>query len=90
MSEQACVEAVFRTASGRVRRNESTDGVTVVLGIPYAAPPFGAHRFQEPAPTCADAACAKSPTRSRGVHARKPDALLVRIADREPHVRLAA
>lgn len=50
MSEQACVEAVFRTASGRVRRNESTDGVTVVLGIPYAAPPFGAHRFQEPQP----------------------------------------
>lgn len=26
------------------------DGVAVFLGIPYAAPPFGPHRFREPAP----------------------------------------
>ncbi|MFD5294511.1 carboxylesterase/lipase family protein [Streptomyces mutabilis] len=40
----------FQTTSGRVRGRETVDGVTAVLGIPYAAPPFGALRFREPRP----------------------------------------
>ncbi|MEU5092024.1 carboxylesterase family protein [Streptomyces sp. NPDC021356] len=43
-------EAVFRTTSGRVRGRGVGDGVTAVLGVPYAAAPFGARRFREPAP----------------------------------------
>ncbi|QNE73596.1 carboxylesterase family protein [Streptomyces finlayi] len=43
---------VFTTVAGPVRgRPVTADGGTVaVLGIPYAAPPFGAHRFMAPRP----------------------------------------
>ncbi|MFI8195258.1 carboxylesterase/lipase family protein [Streptomyces sp. NPDC085942] len=43
---------VFTTRAGRVRgeRAARDDGVVVVRGIPYAAPPFGALRFREPQP----------------------------------------
>ncbi|MDQ1007457.1 para-nitrobenzyl esterase [Streptomyces sp. V4I23] len=39
---------VFRTMSGPVRGRRVADGVVAVLGVPYAAPPFGARRFREP------------------------------------------
>ncbi|MFD5321943.1 carboxylesterase/lipase family protein [Streptomyces sp. NPDC127098] len=42
--------AVFRTTSGRVRGRAAGDGVVAVLGIPYAAAPFGVRRFREPEP----------------------------------------
>ncbi|MFC7757637.1 carboxylesterase/lipase family protein [Catellatospora bangladeshensis] len=48
MTETA-VEVVVGTGSGRVRGRIS-DGVAVFLGIPYAAAPFGEHRFAPPAP----------------------------------------
>ncbi|BCJ70715.1 carboxylic ester hydrolase [Catellatospora sp. IY07-71] len=48
MTETA-VEVVVGTGSGRVRGRVS-DGVAVFLGIPYAAAPFGEHRFASPAP----------------------------------------
>ncbi|MFC8866461.1 carboxylesterase/lipase family protein [Streptomyces sp. NPDC057148] len=49
MSEQPRdEEAVFRTTRGRVRGTAAGDGVTAVLGVPYAAAPFGARRFREP------------------------------------------
>ncbi|MER7550028.1 carboxylesterase family protein [Streptomyces anulatus] len=43
---------VFTTKSGRVRgRRAARDGgIVAVLGVPYAAPPFGARRFREPQP----------------------------------------
>ncbi|GAA3048037.1 carboxylesterase family protein [Streptomyces roseofulvus] len=41
---------VFETTSGAVRGFRAADDVVAVLGIPYAAPPFGAHRFREPVP----------------------------------------
>ncbi|MFI7288491.1 carboxylesterase/lipase family protein [Streptomyces anulatus] len=43
---------VFTTKSGRVRgRRAARDrGIVALLGLPYAAPPFGARRFREPQP----------------------------------------
>lgn len=42
---------VFRTKDGPVRGRPVADGdVVAVLGVPYAAPPFGAARFREPLP----------------------------------------
>ncbi|MGW1353286.1 carboxylesterase/lipase family protein [Streptomyces sp. NPDC002409] len=41
---------VCDTRQGAVRGRTSPDGVTSFLGIPYAAPPFGARRFREPFP----------------------------------------
>ncbi|QIP83886.1 carboxylesterase family protein [Streptomyces sp. Tu 2975] len=41
---------VFRTNDGPVRGRGVADDVVAVLGIPYAAPPFGAARFREPLP----------------------------------------
>ncbi|MFD0541057.1 carboxylesterase/lipase family protein [Actinomadura luteofluorescens] len=41
--------AVVQTSYGKVR-GLAQDGVTAFLGIPYAAPPFGANRFQAPRP----------------------------------------
>ncbi|WP_143666853.1 carboxylesterase family protein, partial [Streptomyces sp. rh207] len=44
---------VFTTKSGRVRgrRADRDLGIVAVLGLPYAAPPFGARRFRGPQPT---------------------------------------
>ncbi|MEU2658679.1 carboxylesterase family protein [Streptomyces sp. NPDC007325] len=44
------MDDVFQTASGTVRGFRAADDVVAVLGIPYAAPPFGARRFREPFP----------------------------------------
>ncbi|WP_330177772.1 carboxylesterase family protein [Streptomyces sp. NBC_01498] len=42
---------MFETRSGLVRgRRRAEDGVFAVLGIPYAAPPFGEGRFAAPRP----------------------------------------
>ncbi|MFI9207978.1 carboxylesterase/lipase family protein [Streptomyces sp. NPDC053253] len=40
----------FTTSNGAVRGFRASPEVVAVLGIPYAAPPFGAHRFREPRP----------------------------------------
>ncbi|MER7515376.1 carboxylesterase family protein [Streptomyces sp. NPDC126499] len=41
---------IFETDSGTVRGFRTSAGIVAVLGIPYAAPPFGADRFREPRP----------------------------------------
>ncbi|MFI9114010.1 carboxylesterase/lipase family protein [Streptomyces venezuelae] len=41
---------VFSTRNGQVRGFRAAADVVAVLGIPYAAPPFGANRFREPLP----------------------------------------
>lgn len=41
---------IFQTTRGAVRGFRASADVVAVLGIPYAAPPFGALRFREPAP----------------------------------------
>jgi para-nitrobenzyl esterase len=46
---QADIEVVVPTTAGKVRGQVDT-GVATFLGIPYAAPPFGANRFAAPAP----------------------------------------
>ncbi|TDB91047.1 carboxylesterase family protein [Actinomadura sp. 7K534] len=43
------MEAIAQTSYGKVR-GTTRDGVTAFLGIPYAAPPFGADRFRAPRP----------------------------------------
>ncbi|WP_375231958.1 carboxylesterase family protein [Streptomyces sp. NWU339] len=40
----------FRTTSGPVRGRRPVDGVVAVLGVPYAAAPFGPDCFREPQP----------------------------------------
>ncbi|MFF5973143.1 carboxylesterase/lipase family protein [Streptomyces sp. NPDC012769] len=44
---------IFTTENGAVRGFRASADVVAVLGIPYAAPPFGAHRFREPLPPAA-------------------------------------
>ncbi|MFF6841721.1 carboxylesterase/lipase family protein [Streptomyces tanashiensis] len=44
---------IFRTTRGAVRGFRASADVVAVLGIPYAAPPFGGLRFREPAPAAA-------------------------------------
>ncbi|MFG3193500.1 carboxylesterase/lipase family protein [Streptomyces omiyaensis] len=41
---------MFRTTCGEVRGFRAADDVVAVLGVPYAAPPFGADRFRAPRP----------------------------------------
>ncbi|WP_328558524.1 carboxylesterase/lipase family protein [Streptomyces coelicoflavus] len=41
---------IFRTKQGAVRGFRVAPDVAAVLGVPYAAPPFGANRFREPRP----------------------------------------
>lgn len=40
----------FKTKNGSVQGFRASPEVVAVLGIPYAAPPFGANRFREPFP----------------------------------------
>ncbi|MET4923890.1 carboxylesterase family protein [Streptomyces sp. PSRA5] len=42
--------SLFPTVNGRVRGRRTAPGVVAVLGIPYAAPPFGPDRFKAPRP----------------------------------------
>ncbi|MFI0981724.1 GNAT family N-acetyltransferase [Streptomyces sp. NPDC021093] len=41
---------VVRVEQGRVRGLTAAPGIAAHLGIPYAAPPFGPHRFRAPQP----------------------------------------
>ncbi|GGK18763.1 carboxylic ester hydrolase [Streptomyces camponoticapitis] len=41
---------LFPTVNGQVRGRRTASDVVAVLGIPYAAPPFGADRFKAPRP----------------------------------------
>ncbi len=43
------MDTVVKTRQGAVR-GATVDGIAVFKGIPYAAPPFGARRFQPPQP----------------------------------------
>ncbi|MGW8764145.1 carboxylesterase/lipase family protein [Streptomyces sp. NPDC055815] len=71
---------VCRTRQGEVRGRTSPDGVTSFLGIPYAAPPFGARRFRAPAPpepwTGVREATAHGPTAPHAPYAPPFDALI--------------
>ncbi|MFE7512863.1 carboxylesterase/lipase family protein [Streptomyces sp. NPDC057540] len=71
---------VCRTRQGVVRGRTSPDGVTSFLGIPYAAPPFGARRFRAPAPaepwTGVRDATAHGPTAPHAPYAPPFDALI--------------
>lgn len=42
--------SLFSTVNGRVRGRRTASDIVAVLGIPYAAPPFGADRFKAPRP----------------------------------------
>lgn len=44
------MDHLFSTVNGRVRGRRTASGVVAVLGIPYAAPPFGVDRFKVPRP----------------------------------------
>ncbi|MFD5897600.1 carboxylesterase/lipase family protein [Streptomyces sp. NPDC060366] len=44
------MDHLFSTVNGRVRGRRTASDVVAVLGIPYAAPPFGADRFKAPRP----------------------------------------
>ncbi|MFC9852426.1 carboxylesterase/lipase family protein [Streptomyces prasinus] len=50
MRDTAWAGSEFRTASGPVHGRPPVDGVVAVLGVPYAAAPFGPRRFREPQP----------------------------------------
>ncbi|GAA3375621.1 carboxylesterase family protein [Streptomyces sannanensis] len=71
---------VCSTRQGDVRGRLSPDGVASFLGIPYAAPPFGARRFRAPAPpepwTGARDATAYGPTAPHPPYAPPFDVLI--------------
>lgn len=50
MRDTSWAGSEFRTTSGPVRGRRPVDGVVAVLGVPYAAAPFGPRRFREPQP----------------------------------------
>lgn len=68
------------TRQGRVRGTPGPHGTAVFRGIPYAAPPFGPHRFAAPQPVPAwdgtRDATAFGPTAPKGGYAPPFDALL--------------
>ncbi|WP_235825277.1 carboxylesterase/lipase family protein [Agromyces badenianii] len=47
--ERSPLEGVIETSTGALR-GETIDGIARFLGVPYASPPFGEHRFRLPAP----------------------------------------
>ncbi|GGY07226.1 carboxylesterase/lipase family protein [Streptomyces djakartensis] len=50
MGDKSWADVGFRTTSGPVRGRRQAHGVVAVLGVPYAAAPFGPGRFREPRP----------------------------------------
>lgn len=71
---------VCTTRQGSVRGTVTADGTASFLGIPYAAPPFGALRFRPPAPPAAWSgtrdATAHGPTPPKAPYAPPFDALI--------------
>src|SRR5947209_6860150 len=49
MRRRFAMDAIVKTRSGEVR-GRVNNGIHAFKGIPYAAPPFGPHRFQPPRP----------------------------------------
>ncbi|MFC8917402.1 carboxylesterase/lipase family protein [Streptomyces sp. NPDC057116] len=74
---------VCRTRQGAVRGTLSADGTASFLGIPYAAPPFGALRFRPPAEPAAWSgirdATAHGPTPPKAPYAPPFDALIPEV-----------
>lgn len=71
---------VCTTRQGAVRGTHGAGGVAVFRGIPYAAPPFGPHRFREPRPVPAwdgvRDATAYGPTAPKGPYPPPMDRVL--------------
>ncbi|GAB2913098.1 carboxylesterase family protein [Rhodococcus aerolatus] len=74
------MDPVVTVAQGRLRGSEQ-DGVASFKGVPFAAPPFGEHRFAAPAPPAPwegeRDATAYGPTAPKPPYPRPVDALLV-------------
>ncbi|WP_436771585.1 carboxylesterase/lipase family protein [Yinghuangia sp. YIM S09857] len=77
------MHVIVGTAYGKLRGTAS-DGVTRFLGVPYAAPPFGPHRFRPPQPPVAwdgvRDADAYGPTAPKAPYPAPLDALLQEVA----------
>ena len=74
------MDPVVTVAQGRLRGSER-DGVASFKGVPFAAPPFGEHRFAAPAPPTSwdgeRAATEYGPTAPKPPFPKPVDALLV-------------